>query len=250
MSNQQVDTESKPDPMPVITELVGEPTEGKTHIALLFSNPALADLTETGESVEIVKKLYPEDWSDRYFRCKTFQDVRNALNQAYKDGRKTLIIETGAHLRLIAGAEALEDLQKNKPERKNLHPTEWRYVNEEVAKFLSKSKEEYKMNIVFTAQMDDEWVNKEKTGKRKNESYPKMDHIADIRIFLKIKEVEIDKVMTYRRVGTVFKNRLDDKLSPDFVKQIIFERDNSPSELKTFKQILSITKVDEERWVM
>lgn len=250
MSNQQLETVVVPDPLPVITELIGEAGDGKTHISLLFSNPILCDLTEIGESVEIVRKLYPEDWKDRYFRCKTFQCVRDALNQAHADGRKTIIIETGSHFRLIAGTEALEDLRKAKSQRKSLHPTEWKIVNEQVAKFLSKAKEEFKINVVFTAQMDDEWKGKEKTGKRKNESYPKMDHIADIRIFLKIKEVDIGGVKTKRRVGLIFKNRLVDKLSSEYVKEIIFERDDDPSELKTFRQIISVTRVDESRWVM
>ena len=234
----------------MILELIAEAGDGKTHLSLLFSNPALADLTEMGESVEIIMKLYPDDWKERYFRCKTFQDVRNALNQCKVDGRKTLIIETGHHMRYIAGAEALADLQKDKKSRKNLHPTEWRYVNEEVAKLLSKAKEEMKINLVFTAQMDLEWVAGKTTGKRKNQSYPKMGHIADIRIFLKIKEVIINEVKVKKRIGQVFKIRLVDKLSPDFTKEIVFESDNDPSELKSFKQILSITGVDESRWVM
>jgi len=234
----------------VIVELIAESGDGKTHLSLLFSNPALADLTEMGESIEIVRKLYPDDWKSRYFRCKTFQHVRNALNQAHTDGRKTFIIETGSHLRLVIGEEALEDIQKDKAKRKSLHPTEWKYVNSEMSKFLSKLKEEYKMNLVISAQMDNEWKNKEMTGKRKNQSYPKMGHIADIRIFLKIKKVEIGETKTSKRVGQVIKIRLVDKLSEDYTKEIIFESDNDPSKLKAFKQIMSITKTDESRWVV
>jgi len=234
----------------VIVELIAESGDGKTHLSLLFSNPVLADLTEMGESIEIVRKLYPNDWKERYFRCKKFQDVRNVLNQCQADGRKTLIIETGHHLRYVAGLEALEDLQKDKKSRKNLHPTEWRYVNEEVAKLLSKAKEEMKINLVFTAQMDLEWVGGKSTGKRKNQSYPKMGHIADIRMFLKIKDFKEGEITVSKRVGQVIKIRLVDKLSEDYTKEIIFESDNDPKKLTSFKKILAITKIDESRWVM
>lgn len=250
ISNQQDIIEKGVIPFPVIVELIAEASDGKTHLSLLFSNPALADLTEMGESVEIVRKLYPDDCDDRYFRCKTFQDVRTALNQAHIDGRKTFIIETGSHLRLIIGIEALQEIQKNKAQRSSLHPTEWKYVNAEMSKFLSKIKEEFKMNLIISAQMDDEWKKKEKTGKRKNQSYPKMDHIADIRLFIKVKEVEEGETTKKVRVGKVLKNRLVNKLSSDFTKEIMFESDNNPEALKSFKKILAITKIDESRWVM
>lgn len=224
----------------------------KTHTSLLFLDPVLADLTLRGKSKTILKKLYPDDWEERYFRVKSYDDLRAALEKAHTDGRRTFVIETGSDLRLMGGEEFLKVLQSRKAGRQALHPTEWKAVNEWVNKIINKVVEEYKINLIITAEMSDEWVAGKTTGKRKRSGYPRMDFYADIRLYFKIDtkmEGTDPVVVTKTRTALVAKNGFINQVSPDWIPKITLPIDNDPSELKTFRLIMGLTKLPEDRWM-
>ena len=241
----------------VFVELIGEPSMSKTHTSLLFLDPILADLTLRGKSRIILEKLYPDDWKDRYFRIKSFDDLRKALDKAHEDGRRTLVIETGSDLRFMGGEEWLRELQKKRPDREALHPTEWKQVNSWVNEIINKIMEEYQISIVITAEMQDEWGKDNKgmsrtTGRRKRSGYPRMDFYADIRLYLKV-ETEVEgvnpEVVHKKRVALVAKNGFINQTSSDWIPKIELPEDNDPSELKTFRLIMELTQLPEERWL-
>lgn len=235
-----------------MAELISEAAVGKSHTSLLFSNPILVDLTVGGKSKFNVQKLYPKDWESRYFRIVVYEDIIKALIKAHNEDRKTFIIETGTELRLLLGERALKDLQKDKPQREALGTYEWKEANNLFKVIVSKCLEEYKMNLVITAELKDEWKSKEKTGRRERDGYPKMDFYCDLRLYMKIEE-EITsvnpEVKTKKRVALVVKNGLVDSLSTEWVGKIELLYDNDPSKGETFRKIMELTKLQEERWV-
>lgn len=238
---------------PIVAELIGEPSTGKTHISLLFFNPALADITLRGKSKFNVRKLYPEDWEERHFRIKSLEDLRAAVKKAYEDGRKTFIIETGADLRLLLGEAHLKEIQKKKSSRQELGTYEWKQVNKWFHEMIDELVEEYEMNFIITAEMKDEWKQKERTGRRARSGYPRTSFYCDLRLYLKIESIETgtDPVVVEKtRVALIAKNGLMDSTSPDYVSKIILPRDNDPSELTTFRLIMGLTQLPEDRWVM
>jgi len=242
------------DKKPIVTELIGEASTGKTHTSLLFSNPVLADLTLRGKSEINVQRLYPEDWKDRYFRIKSLKDLKDAVKKAQEDGRATFIIETGSDLRLLLGEEHLKELQKDKPNRQTLHPTEWKQVNRWFAEIIEGLAETHKINIILTAEMADEWGKDSKpTGRRRRLGFPRTEFYCDLRLYLKI-ETKVTganpEVVEKKRVAIVAKNGLVDSTSPEWIGKIELPRDNTPSELKTFRLIMELTQLPEEMWVM
>lgn len=238
---------------PIVGELIGEASTGKTHTSLLFSNPALADLTLRGKSEINVQRLYPEDWEERYFRVRSLNDLKSAAKKAQEDGRATFIIETGSDLRLMLGEEHLKDLQKEKSSRKALHPTEWKQVNLWFAEIIEYLAETYKVNIILTAEMADEWKSNKPTGRRRRLGFPRTEFYCDLRLYLKI-ETKVTganpEVVEKTRVAIIAKNGLVDSTSPDWIGKIILPRDNDPSELTTFRLIMELTQLPEDRWVM
>lgn len=224
---------------PFFTELIGEPATGKTHLAMLYSNPVLADLTLRGKSKVIVQKLYPEDWEDRYFRIKSFDDLRKALKKAHEDERDTLIIETGSDLRLMGGEEFLKELQKKKSERQTLHPTEWKAVNTWFNEIVNKAIEDYKMNLVLTAEMRDEWKSNKATGRRERSGFPRMDFYADLRLYLKVESKVTGvnpEVVEKKRIAIVAKNGFKDQTSSEWVGKIELTHEDPPTG-ETFEMI-------------
>jgi len=238
---------------PIVAELIGESSTGKTHTSLLFSNPVLADITLRGKSEFNIRKLYPEDWEKRYFRVKSLQDLKGAAKKAQEDGRATFIIETGSDLRLLLGEEHLKGLQKDKPSRQALHPTEWKQINRWFAEIIEYLAEKHKVNIILTAEMADEWKSDKPTGRRRRLGFPRTDFYCDLRLYLKIESKVTGtnpEVVEKKRVAIIAKNGLVDSTSPDWIGKIELPRDNDPSELKTFRLVMELTQLPEERWVM
>ncbi len=241
------------DKKPIVTEIIGEASTGKTHTSLLFSNPAIADLTLRGKSEINIRRLYPEDWYERYFRIKSYDDLKRAAKKAHEDGRATFIIETGADLRLLLGEAHLEDIKKRSSGREQLGTYEWKQVNKWFHELVEYLVEKHKMNFIITAEMKDDWVQKKKTGIRARSGYPRTDFYCDLRLYLKIESEssgEDPVVITKKRVALIAKNGLVDSTSPDYISKIILPRDNDPKELKTFRLIMELTQLPEDMWVM
>jgi len=223
--------------IPLFCEIIGEPAVGKTHLSLQFPDPVLLDTTPRGEAMPIVMKIFPKTWKERWVRIRRFQDLRNAVNQAIRDKRRTVVVDTGADLRQLGAEEYCKEKSK-----KAVYPlTEWRWVNEKIKEFIDRVLIDGEMNLVFTAQMKDEWKigpdrQLVKVG-RQRDGYPKMPFYADLRLYMVLSESS-EKVE--RRVYIV-KNRFVDRASSEWV-----------SELKppfSFESIMKLTRLPEEMWV-
>jgi len=182
--------------VPLLVEVIGEPSSGKTHLSCLFPKPALIDTTPKGEDYVILRRLFPMEWKKRYFRVRVFQDFNTYLKQIKADTTgffKTVIVDTSVDLRSL-GAEAL---LKTLPDRKRLMPEEWGPVNAQVDEFITEINDPRKMgmNLVLTAQMQDEWVDRKTTGRRIRKGIPTMNFQADMRLFLQLKQAVDPKTM-------------------------------------------------------
>jgi len=207
-------SESEVQKVPLLVEIIGEPSAGKTHLSTLFPKPALFDTTPKGEGYIIVKRMYPLEWKKRYFRVKVFGDFLTNLKYVKTKGDffKTVVVDTSPDFRTLGAKAHLKELQKVK-QRKNLMPEEWGPVNTKINEFITVITDPEKMclNLVLTSQMQDEWVARKTTGRRIRRGLPTMNFQAGIRLFLQIKRKVDPKTMQYiagfDRVCTVLKNR-------------------------------------------
>jgi len=187
--------------VPLLIEIIGEPSSGKTHLSALFSKVALFDTTPKGECYVILKRLYPSEWRMRYFRVRSFEDFMKHLKyvKTKEDFFKTVVVDTSVDLRALGGKWHLAELQKSKPDRKALMPEEWGPVNAKINEFISEitNPEKMCMNLVLTSQMQEEWVARKTTGRRIRKGVPTMNFQADIRLFLQITQKVDEKTMKY-----------------------------------------------------
>ena len=184
--------------VPLFVEVIGEPSTGKTHLSSLFPKPALMDTTAKGEGYFILRKLYPDEWKKRYFRIREFGDFSKQLKivENQKADFRTIVVDTSADLRTLGGLAHLKELGGD---RKRLMPEEWAPVNTDIDEFIYKitNPEKMCMNLVFTSQMQDEWIDRKKTGRRIRKGNPGSNFQADIRLYLQLQQKVDDKTMKY-----------------------------------------------------
>jgi len=201
--------------VPLLVEIIGEPASGKTHLSSLFPKPALFDTTPKGEGYTILRKLYPSEWKMRYFRIRSFDDFMKELKYLKtKEGFfSTVIVDTSVDLRTLGAKEWL----KNHTDRTNLMPEEWGWVNQRINEFITEITDTEKMclNLVLTAQMQDEYVARKTTGRRIRKGVPTMNFQSDIRLFLQVIQKVDPKTMKYidewERTCRVIKCRFRDQ---------------------------------------
>lgn len=213
----------------IISELIGEYSVGKTHVASLPDNLIFIDTSLLKEADIIVEKNHPnENLDDIYFPCDTFREIINAVRNI-KDTTKTISIDSGADLRRIGGEEWLS----RNTDRHGIMPFDYGDVDNIIIKeiFMSIVKDKNK-NLIVTAKMGDEYSAEKPTGRRERKGFSKMDFISDIRIHMYKEDG--------KRKNTVIKNRFVDEESKDYVKSL-------PE--VTWKAIQSLTKFPPERLV-
>jgi len=213
----------------VLVEIIGEPAVGKTHLALTFPKPFVFDTTPKMEARFVIMKLLPNDWKDRYMPIKNYPQLVENIKQVVKrDDVKTVIIDTGTDLQALCTEYELE-----KKQRERLLPVEYGRIREMIDTDIIEAVIEANKNLVMTAQMDDEYVGGQKTGRRIPKGYKRMAFQADIRVFLymaptagKGGEIEISPYgLTFAyipanvasfsmvRKAIIVKNRFDDMTS-------------------------------------
>jgi len=219
--------------VPLFVEIIGEPSSGKSHLSNLFPKPAVIDTTTSKESYITLRKLFPTNWKEKYFPVWNLADIRKALEDitTKKEIFRTVVIDTSADLRDLGSKEYLAELNKQGKKREALMPTEYKWVNQKIDEIIDKinsvpkpddkNKEKFlQMNLVFIAQMKDEWAGGKSTGKRIRKGYPNANFQSSIRLFLKL-EQDVDATMhytgKYKRVCVVVKNRFKDQASDSWI---------------------------------
>ncbi len=237
---------------PLLLEIIGEAEAGKTHTSLLFSNPALIDTTAKCEALSIVKKVFPEDYEERYFSVRSWQEILDAVKKIKEARFKTVVIDTAADLQEVAGEAWLKEVngarkRAGKSEWKEIYPiTNYKFVRMKVDAMIFEIVSPKKMccNLIFIALMKDEWMKGKSTGRRKRDGYRRSNFQADLRLFLQLeKGVGEDLMPTgkYVRKCTVVKNRFVDKCSEEWKGEI-----ETPL---TFEKIMEVTLLKREEWV-
>jgi hypothetical protein len=161
----------------VFIEIIGEPAVGKTHLSLTFPKPLLIDTTPKREARIIAYKVLGAEATKRYIHIKNYQELVEAINNI-GDDVKTVIIDTSSDLQELA----LEyELQRK--DRKQLMPYEYGRLREMVDTDITEQVSQDK-NLIFISQMDDEYIEGKRTGRRIPKGYKRAAFQADIRLLL------------------------------------------------------------------
>ena len=197
--------------IPLLVEVIGEPAVGKTHFSLTFPQPFLIDTTPKAEAMVIVMKLH-KDWKKRYVNATRYEELVSAVEEAVRrEDVKTVIIDTGADLQAIAAKHYLE-MKK----RQGLMPVEYGRVRDMVDQQIIRRVIESEKNLVVTAQVKDEYIDGQKTGRKIRDGYPRLPHMADIEL-----QIILDKEASppKRRI-MVLKNRFMDATDPNYISEL------------------------------
>jgi len=192
--------------MTILIEIVGEPSAGKTHMALGFPEPYLIDCGPRGEGEVVLKKFY-DSVDDKYMIARTWKNVMDGINYALDGKKKTMIFDLSEYLVVLAGREWCRVNKK-----KSIFPIVnyqhvYRMIDDIICKCICNN-----MNVVMVSGLKDNYVDDKKTGRREHAGYKKLTYQCDIRILLELVK-EDDK---WIRRGRVVKNRFVDKCSEEF----------------------------------
>jgi len=182
--------------MPVLVEIIGEPAVGKTHLSLTFPKPFVFDTTPKQEARIVAYKVLGAAAERRYSWVKSYVELIQGLrNVAGRDDVATIVIDTGADLQGMAVEFELE-----RKKREGLMPYEYGRIREMIDTDVTEFVTQAGKNLVMTAQMDDEYVDGRRTGRRVPKGYRRMAFQADIRIYLALGAASIEVMPG----GTVF----------------------------------------------
>jgi hypothetical protein len=174
--------------LPVLVEIAGEPGVGKTHLSLTFPKPYIFDTTPKREAEIVAYKVLGASAKNRYQWVKNYQILVNALNKVLQEQEvKTIVIDTGSDLQ---GMAVEYDIERR--ERQKLMPYEYGRIREMIDEDITEKVIAVGKNLVMTSQMDDEYVNGVKTGRRVIKGYKRMAHQADIRLYMTLGAAEIE----------------------------------------------------------
>ena len=197
--------------IPLFVEIFGEPEVGKTYLSAHFPKVLYLDTTAKREAYPVVRSVIGDEIDKRYIWVTSFSDVRNAVVRLKGDTEgfyKTVVVDTSADLQKLAVQEWLKEHKG----RERPLPFEYGEIRAKIDEFIS-SVVRMERNLVFTSQMKDEYstgtdpmgrVVSVKTGRRVRDGYEKTRFLADLRIYLSLREDEGGKFV---RKSIVVKNR-------------------------------------------
>jgi len=184
-------------------EVYGDPDLGKTHFICTFPNVAIADTPSEGKAWIVMKKFN----NPRWFRVKTFNDIRNFVNHCVNDPSiETVAIDSGADLQELAELEWLEETGKERVYPLFLWSQVWRKID-----LLVKQVKDADKYVVVSGKLKDEFAGPPekatRTGRRIRDGYKKFPYGLSIMLRLE-KGMVIDgkRQFTEHVFGKVIKN--------------------------------------------
>jgi len=183
--------------LPLLLEIAGEPGVGKTHLSLTFPHPYIFDTTPKREAEVVAYKLYGSSYVKNYEWVPNYQTLVKSLSRilAERPDVKTIVIDTGSDLQAMAA-----DYETQRKDRERLMPYEYGRLREMIDEDITEKTIAAGRNLVMTSQMDDEYVDGKKTGRRVVKGYKRLAFQADIRLYMTLGASAIDVMPG----GTVF----------------------------------------------
>lgn len=178
--------------MNTLTELWGEPSVGKTHLAIDgWPNPVLVDTAftslgfrevevdpdpdERGESWPILHKLHDYDTASAEARYHYLSEWPSSFD--FAEGFDTVILDNAADLKVLAVNQWCQDTGNEWPQQ-----AQWGQVNDMIDSLLRGLTRNY--HVVVISQLKDEYKNDVKTGEKVRDGPKRMDYKADFRLRL------------------------------------------------------------------
>lgn len=205
---------------------------GKSHLARTFQGAIVWIETppEAGKS-DIVLNKFRKQYGDEtkvYFkRALNFNDIRQAIRFGINNPEvKTIVIDSGTHLRRLAAAEWLQETGKNA-----VHPpTQWQWVNRKIDDAVGEVKKAQKY-LVITNRLKNEWIGDSTTGRKIRAGYDPFTY--DLHIVMEIvwglTDPNTGRVhYKERKFAKVTKNAfwgIDEKTNRNYGKPYLFQVD-------------------------
>lgn len=148
-------------------DVCGAESMGKSHFAATCPGGLgwIETPQEWGKADVIIDKfrtLYNDDKVIKLKRISSFDDIRQTCRALSADDEiRTIIIDSGTHLRPLAGIEWCIEEGKTA-----VFPTTmWQYPNQKIDQMIAEVRQS-KKNLVITNRLHDEWVGETTTGKQ------------------------------------------------------------------------------------
>ena len=156
-----------PEDLAITCDVSGGEATGKSHFARTWPGGLgwIETPPEWGKADVILNKfrtLYNDDKIVKLKRVATFDDIRQVCRALIADDDiKTIVIDSGTHLRPLAGIEWCEEEGKD-----SVYPTtNWQYPNMKIDQLIAEVKRGQK-HLVITNRLHDEWVGDASTGRQ------------------------------------------------------------------------------------
>jgi len=186
-------------------EIAGEADYGKTHCVATFPKVAMADTPGEDKGWIIFKKFNNE----KYLRISDFNNFRQFVEHCIKDPEiKTIAIDSGSDLVIMATKEYLEDLKAQGKKGEAVYPIfQYRHVYAKIDELVKMIKDADKY-FITTCRLKDEYIGSDpeharKSGKRIRQGYTKFYYGLTIMIQLQ-KGIRDDKTGTLHFPNHIF----------------------------------------------
>ena len=148
-------------------DVCGGAASGKSHFAYTFPGGLgwIETPPEWGKVDVLVnkfQKLYKDDKLIKIKRIESFDDIRQTLRAMMLDDEiRTIVIDSGTHLRPLAGVEWCKEEGKS-----SVFPsTNWQFPNTKIDQLIAEVKRSNK-NLVITNRLHDEYIGDSSTGRQ------------------------------------------------------------------------------------
>lgn len=163
-------------------EIYGKKGVGKTHLAQMVPNPVVVDCTPLQEALLVCKKLYPDDWNDRYYHVEFLITISNIIKTAVRAKRKSIVFDVSKELEQLVIDDYCRKFKKDL-----VYPlTDYHYIHKKIRNVLVQA-HKAKLNIVFVSNIKNKYKKNDVVGKIPD-SCPKIDNYVKTRIELVIED--------------------------------------------------------------
>ena len=171
-------------------EIAGEGSMGKTYSCCTsFSRPFLLDTTPRGDGRFTARKVFGDDFGDKYYRARSLDDAVDKVDDVIKSGEfATVAIDEYSGMRKLGSKWYMKTFKKNA-----VFPiSDWSIITNRINNEIIWKLQDSDINVVVTSGFHDVYIKGERTGGRAANSPPNASLDIDFRIMLVENEEHTD----------------------------------------------------------